>query len=179
MDNYNRGLRALYHSALSGSIVNSDTILRAIDSDKDAATESLGFVSRFDSLRQNDREIVAEITKSFSDVETLIDSSLPEKLRDLTEATSRYVIRTEESELEALISSIESFKSSLETLDEQIDQTKHVVEEVYDDLKSSSAKQILSGEFLEKIDNLSMHVTQLFVILLTTEGSAQQCKMTY
>lgn len=169
-------MRILHQNALSGSIVNSDVIHRVIQSDLEAIFEILNSV-RMDSLRSHDRDLFARVIGSYDRLATIIALELPAKVSDLTSRTSDYVVTQNDEHLELLISSINKFKDDLSAIEESIGVLETSVLETLEDLKSSSAANRLSN-LNEHILTLYTHVSQMFIILLTMEGSAVQCRMT-
>lgn len=177
MKNENDGMKILYQNALAGSIVNSDLLFRSIKSDLDATTETMNLIT-LDSLRAKDRELIIYISNLLTYVSAIVDESLEDRVKTLTTRTSEYVTAKDENYLDSLIDTIEKFKTDLSNLDENVSNVYNAIDSSIDDLKSSEAKVKLT-ETCAHLSTLATHATQLYIIILTTEGSANQCRMTY
>ena len=166
MQNETNGMQILYQNALAGSIVNSDLLFRSIKSDSDAAAETLNVIT-LDSLRAKDRELILHVSGLMSYVSAVVE-----------DRTSEYVSSKNAEYLEPLIDTIEKFKLDLENLDNNVSATYSEINACIDDLKSSDARLVLN-EVNAHLSTLATHATQLYIVILTTEGSANQCRMTY
>lgn len=177
MQNETNGMQILYQNALAGSIVNSDLLFRSIKSDSDAAAETLNVIT-LDSLRAKDRELILHVSSLMSYVSAVVEGSLEDRVKTLTDRTSEYVSSKNAEYLEPLIDTIEKFKSDLESLDNNVSAAYSEINACIDDLKSSDARLVLN-EVNAHLSTLATHATQLYIVILTTEGSANQCRMTY
>ena len=177
MQNETNGMQILYQNALAGSIVNSDLLFRSIKSDSDAAAEALNVIT-LDSLRAKDRELILYISNLIVLVNAVVGCSLENRVKILTDRTSEYVSSKNAEYLEPLIDTIEKFKSDLESLDNNVSTAYSEIDACIDDLKSFDARLALN-EVNAHLSTLATHATQLYIVILTTEGSANQCRMTY
>ena len=178
MANENLGMQILYQNALSGSIINSDLIFRTIERDRDSMIESLRLSASLDSLRSRDRDVMIDIRNEIDRLDIVIVDKISKFVSQLTNSTAEYIKHNSEEHLESLISVISKFKDELSQLDENIVAASKYVESAIEDLKSTKAQSRII-EVIERLSTLETHVTQLYIILLTTEGSAHQCKMIY
>lgn len=178
MANENLGMQILYQNALSGSIVNSDLIFRTIERDRDAMIETLRLSSSLDALRSRDRDVMIDIRNEIDRLDVVIVDKISKLVNQLTTSTAEYVKYNSEEHLENLIAVINKFKDELSQLDENVVAASKYVESAIEDLKSTKAQSRII-DVIEHLTTLETHVTQLYIILLTTEGSAHQCKMTY
>ena len=172
-----QNLRILYLNAIAGSIVNSDLLIRAMESDLDNSAEILSKSRNASGLRSIDREI-ADYFESQID---LIRSDLV-NLRDYASAASEkvssYLQTQSEDDLDELLARIDESKTYLAEIDENVSRFSESIRNEESNLHSK--KYILASyESNESIERLSDHVGQLFMIMLATEGSAMQCKITY
>lgn len=177
MQNENKGMQILYQNALAGSIVNSDLLFRSIKSDLDAAAETLNVIT-LDSLRAKDRDLILHVLNLMTHVSSVVEVSLENRVKTLTDRTSEYVSSKNSEYLEPLIDTIEKFELDLERLDANVSTVYTAIEACIDDLKSSDARLVLN-EVNAHLSTLATHATQLYIVILTTEGSANQCRMTY
>ena len=176
VQNENKGIQILYRNALSGSIVNSDLLFRSIKADFDGATETLNKII-IDELRSKDRDLHMYVLQSMSYVELKI-VSLEDQMKTLTMHTRAYVESTKDEDCDVLIDTLAKLREELSLLDSDITNASNTIEDCIDEFKSSKARIILT-ETAPLLSTLAMHVTQLYIVILTTEGSANQCKMIY
>ena len=177
VQNENKGMQILYQNALAGSIVNSDLLFRSIKSDLDAASETLNVIT-LDSLRAKDRELILGVLNLMTYVSSMVEGNLEDRVKTLTNRTSEYVSTGNLEYLDPLIDTIEKFELDLERLDTDVSNVYSAIESCIDDLRSVDAKIVLT-EANAHLSTLATHATQLYIIVLTTEGSANQCRMTY
>ena len=77
-----------------------------------------------------------------------------------------------------MLARIDESKTYLAEIDENVSRFSESIRNEESNLHSK--KYILASyESNESIERLSDHVGQLFMIMLATEGSAMQCKITY
>lgn len=183
MTNEQNGLKILYQNALSGSMVNTDLLYRVIESDKEALHETF-YKLTADKLRVRDRESMHDLRNYLDTIKVTISESIKRKISYVTESISDYIrssltaVASSSEDLDQILQFIDSLKEDLESLDESISHLSTQMQEIYDDTKTSEFKQCITNAH-EHLENLSTHATQMFVVILTIEGSAQQCKMTY
>lgn len=170
-------LRILYLNAIAGSIVNSDLLIRAAESDMDLTTEVLKSGSRSTGLRESDREIVAYLMNKLE----YLDQEI-EKIRQGNQSTSRsvtiYLQNEDKSSLEELSATLENLKILIYETSNFISKLKSDYDQCLDDMKSSKMKVVIE-ESKEHLSRLSDHLEQLFMLTLAIEGSAAKCLILY
>lgn len=172
-----QNLRILYLNAIAGSIVNSDLLIRAIESDLDNSAEILSKSRNSSGLRSVDREI-ADYFESQIDLVRSDLVKLREYTRSASEKVSDYLQSQSEERLDELLVRINESKAYLAEIDENISNFSESIRNEESNLHSK--KYILASyEANESIARMSDHIGQLFMIMLATEGSAMQCKITY
>lgn len=178
MKNENKGLEILYQNALAGSVVNSDVLFRAMERDLDAANESLGHAANLDALRSKDRNIIIDIVSAISNIDANLNEQINRYIQSITSHVSRYVQASSLENLDEVLQTLSKFREDLQSLDETINYAIDVIRVTFDDITAKSVKSKLE-EVIANLNNLSTHATQLFIVVLTAEGSANQCRMTY
>lgn len=178
MKNENKGLEILYQNALAGSVVNSDVLFRAMERDLDAANESLGHAANLDALRSKDRNIIIDIVSAISNIDANLNEQINKHIQSITSHVSKYVQASSLENLDEVLQTLSKFREDLQSLDETINYAIDVIQVTFDDITAKSVKSKLE-EVIANLNNLSTHATQLFIVVLTAEGSANQCRMTY
>ena len=170
-------LRILYLNAIAGSIVNSDLLIRAAESDIESTIEILRSGKRQTGLRKSDEEIVMYLLTSLEYLSQEI-----EQLRHGNQSTSRSVtnyLQLENHEaLEDLVKSLNDLKVSIYNTSEFIGTLSSSYDQCQDDVKSSKIKVTIE-ESKEHLSRLSDHLEQLFMLTLAIEGSAAKCLSLY
>ena len=105
-------LRILYLNAIAGSIVNSDLLIRAAESDIESTAEILRSGKRQTGLRQTDEEIISYLLTNLSYLNQEI-----EQIRKGNQSTSRsvtnYLQREDQDALEELVQILENVKGMI------------------------------------------------------------------
>ena len=170
-------LRILYLSAIAGSIVNSDVLIRAAESDIDSTTEILRSGKRQTGLRQSDEEVVTYLLTNLDYLRQEI-----EQIRNGNQSTSRsvtnYLQREDHAAFEELVQTLNNVKLSIYNTSEFVSTLKNSYDQCQDDLKSSKIKVTIE-ESKEHLSRLSDHLEQLFMLTLAIEGSAAKCLSLY
>lgn len=178
MKNENKGLEILYQNALAGSVVNSDVLFRAMERDLDAANESMSHAANLDALRSKDRNIIIDIVSAISNIDANLNEQINGRIQSITSHVSKYVQASNLENLDEVLQTLSKFREELQTLDEVINYAIDAIRLTFDDITAKSVKSKLE-EVIANLNNLSTHTTQLFIVVLTAEGSANQCRMTY
>ena len=172
-----QNLRILYLNAIAGSIVNSDLLIRAIESDLDSSAEILSKSRNSLGLRSVDREIADYFESQIELIRSDL-TRLKEYTKSASENVSKYLQNQSEEDLDNLLAVITKSKSHLAEIDENISIFSESISNEESNLHSK--KYILASyEANESIMRMSDRVGQLFMVMLATEGSAMQCKITY
>ena len=172
-----QNLRILYLNAIAGSIVNSDLLIRAIESDLDSSAEILSKSRNSSGLRSVDREIADYFESQIELIRSDL-TRLKEYTKSASENVSKYLQNQSEEDLDNLLAVITKSKSHLAEIDENISIFSESISNEESNLHSK--KYILASyEANESIMRMSDRVGQLFMVMLATEGSAMQCKITY
>ena len=170
-------LRILYLNAIAGSIVNSDVLIRAAESDIDSTTEILRSGKRQTGLRQSDEEVVTYLLTNLDYLRQEI-----EQIRNGNQSTSRtvtnYLQREDHEAFEELVQTLNNVKLSIYNTSEFVSTLKKSYDQCQDDLKSSKIKVTIE-ESKEHLSRLSDHLEQLFMLTLAIEGSAAKCLSLY
>lgn len=168
-------LRILYKNAIAGSIVNSDLMIRAIESDLDSLIEILSKSRTSIGLRASDREIALYL-EDHADLVASQVRSVKEDSLNVSSIVSEYIESDDDSDLERLVSAIDRLKVRLAETDEMVSILTENVSESSSSVKSQRYAVSLS-ESMENLTRLSNHVGHLFMLILTTEGSVNQCRI--
>ena len=178
MKNEKNGMQILYENALAGSVVNSDVLFRAMQRDLDAANETMGHAANLDALRSKDRNIIIDIVSAISNIDPNLNEQINKHIQNITSYVSKYVQSKKGEGIEEVLHTLSKFREDLQRLDETINYAIDVIRVTFDDITAKSVKSKLE-EVIANLNNLSTHATQLFIVVLTAEGSANQCRMTY
>ena len=168
-------LRILYQNAIAGSIVNSDLMIRAIESDLDSLIEILSKSRTSIGLRASDREIALYL-EDHADLVASQVRSVKEDSLNVSSIVSEYIESDDDSDLERLVVAIDRLKVRLAETDEMVSILTENVSESSSSVKSQRYAVSLS-ESMENLTRLSNHVGHLFMLILTTEGSVNQCRI--
>lgn len=168
-------LRILYKNAIAGSIVNSDLMIRAIESDLDSLIEILSKSRTSIGLRASDREIALYLEDRADLVASQIRSVKEDSL-NVSSIVSDYIASDDDSDLERLVREIDRLKTRLAETDEMVGTLTEDISESSSSVKSQRYAVSLS-ESMENLIRLSNHVGHLFMLILTTEGSVNQCRI--
>lgn len=168
-------LRILYKNAIAGSIVNSDLMIRAIESDLDSLIEILSKSRTSIGLRALDREIALYL-EDHADLVASQVRSVKEDSLNMSNIVSEYIESDDDSDLERLVVAIDRLKARLAETDEMVSILTEDVSESSSSVKSQRYAVSLS-ESMENLTRLSNHVGHLFMLILTTEGSVNQCRI--
>ena len=168
-------LRILYKNAIAGSIVNSDLMIRAIESDLDSVIEILSKARTSIGLRASDREIALYL-EDHADLVASQVRSVKEDSLNVSSIVSEYIESDDDSDLERLVVAIDRLKVRLAETDEMVSILTENVSESSSSVKSQRYAVSLS-ESMENLTRLSNHVGHLFMLILTTEGSVNQCRI--
>ena len=93
-------LRILYKNAIAGSIVNSDLMIRAIESDLDSLIEILSKSRTSIGLRASDREIALYL-EDHADLVASQVRSVKEDSLNVSSIVSEYIESDDDSDLES------------------------------------------------------------------------------
>lgn len=170
-------LRILYLNAIAGSIVNSDLLIRAAETDIDSTAETLLSSKRQTGLRQSDEEVVTYLLTNLDYLRQEI-----EQIRNGNQSTSRsvtnYLQNENQESLEELVQTLDNVKLSIYNTSEFISTLKNSYDQCQDDLKSSKIKVAIEKS-KEHLSRLADHLEQLFMLTLAIEGSAVKCLSLY
>ena len=170
-------LRILYLNAIAGSVVNSDLLISAAESDIESTVETLRSGSRQIGLRTSDSEIVAYLLTSLEYLDQEID-----QIRRCNQSTSRsvtiYLQNEDHSSLEGLSENLNNLKILIYNTSQFISTLEQSYDQCQDDVKSSKMKVVIEDS-KEHLSRLSDHIEQLFMLTLTIEGSAAKCLILY
>ena len=168
-------LRILYKNAIAGSIVNSDLMIRAIESDLDSLIEILSKSRTSIGLRASDREIALYL-EDHADLVASQVRSVKEDSLNVSSIVSEYIESDDDSDLERLVVAIDRLKVRLAETDEMVSILTENVSESSSSVKSQRYAVSLS-ESMENLSRLSNHVGHLFMLILSTVVSVNQCRI--
>ena len=112
-----QNLRILYLNAIAGSIVNSDLLIRAMESDLDNSAEILHKSRNSSGLRAVDREIADYFESQIDLIRSDLDK-LKEYTRSASEKVSNYLQSQSEDDLDELLNRISESKVYLAEIDQ-------------------------------------------------------------